>query len=166
MTDDERRAYVREWTKARRARETADERTARLDRNREAQRARTARLADQGTSRYRQLMESDPDYPAVRKVYRDRAHAKMRDTVGFADSNRKQKYGLSRADFDRMRVEQGHACAMCGLHEDANTRATLFVDHDHATGRVRGLLCARCNTGLGYLETVGFVENAGRYLGS
>lgn len=41
---------------------------------------------------------------------------------------------------------------------------TAFVDHNHTSGAVRALLCAGCNSGLGFIEKDGFVEAARRYL--
>ncbi len=58
-----------------------------------------------------------------------------------------KKFGLTGADFNRMLAEQGGVCAIC--RNVCKTGKRLAVDHDHATGRVRGLLCANCNTGLG-----------------
>jgi hypothetical protein len=52
---------------------------------------------------------------------------------------------LSEADFLDLLDEQMGKCAICGWA--GNER--LYVDHDHRTGRVRGLLCNRCNVGLG-----------------
>lgn len=51
---------------------------------------------------------------------------------------------------------------MCG--RTCRTGQRLSVDHDHATGTVRGLLCRRCNAGLGYLEDPVWRSNAERYL--
>jgi Recombination endonuclease VII len=54
------------------------------------------------------------------------------------------KYGISAADYlDLLRV-QNEKCAICRKPGD------LVIDHDHETGAVRGLLCARCNSGLGF----------------
>lgn len=54
------------------------------------------------------------------------------------------KYGLSRADYERLyRIQKGR-CAICGLK-----LPRLDVDHCHVSGRVRGLLCGPCNTRLG-----------------
>ena len=69
------------------------------------------------------------------------------------ESQRRRLYGMAPGDFDRMLVEQGGRCAMPGC--DAKPK---HVDHDHATGRVRSLLCHRCNIGLGFFE-----RNADQY---
>ena len=53
-----------------------------------------------------------------------------------------------------MLAEQDGVCGACGRAETitrAGNLKTLAVDHDHGTGRVRGLLCGRCNTALGLL---------------
>lgn len=54
-----------------------------------------------------------------------------------------------------MLTEQQLVCGICKNPEtcrkDGSTR-TLSVDHDHLTGKVRGLLCHRCNAGLGYFR--------------
>lgn len=57
----------------------------------------------------------------------------------------KARYGINEADWDRMVVEQGGRCAICEVATGA-----LVVDHCHDSGRVRGLLCAPCNKGLGH----------------
>lgn len=56
-------------------------------------------------------------------------------------------YGITESDYDRMLAEQNGTCAICGA-----TESPLAVDHDHETGAVRGLLCQRCNTGLGQMR--------------
>ena len=71
------------------------------------------------------------------------------------------RYGLKPHDADRMRAEQGDACAICGK---AFGKKVPHVEHDHATKKVRALLCARCNLGLGYIEQEGFVSAALAYL--
>lgn len=59
----------------------------------------------------------------------------------------KALYGLTLADWDRMLFEQSGRCATCTAVTEH-----LYVDHCHASGRVRGLLCLRCNSALGWLE--------------
>ena len=60
-------------------------------------------------------------------------------------------YGLRPADYRRMVDEQGGRCAICGGAPNGNGNR-LAVDHDHASGAVRGLLCHGCNAGMGQLK--------------
>ena len=52
-----------------------------------------------------------------------------------------QTYGLTAEQYEALLAHQGGVCAICG----GERRYRLNVDHDHVTGRVRGLLCRRCN---------------------
>jgi hypothetical protein len=69
---------------------------------------------------------------------------------------RARRYGLAPEAYARMLAAQGGTCAICRREETSVDRRTgkvraLSVDHDHATGRVRGLLCGDCNRALGLL---------------
>jgi Recombination endonuclease VII len=68
-------------------------------------------------------------------------------------SHFKNKYGITIAQYDAMSAAQNHKCAVCGGAEsrygNGKGRKRLAVDHDHATGAVRGLLCQDCNVGAG-----------------
>jgi hypothetical protein len=57
----------------------------------------------------------------------------------------KYRYGITDG-CEQLLAEQGGVCAICGREH------ALVVDHNHTTGKVRGMLCQRCNTGLGYFE--------------
>jgi hypothetical protein len=60
----------------------------------------------------------------------------------------RKTYGMSIADYDALLHKQGGRCAICrGSHVGHGEH--LHVDHDHSTGAIRGLLCAKCNTMLG-----------------
>jgi hypothetical protein len=61
---------------------------------------------------------------------------------------RLKMYGLTREQWKAALAGQGGKCAIC---QRADNR-TLSADHDHATGEVRGLLCRRCNLGLGCFQ--------------
>jgi len=54
--------------------------------------------------------------------------------------------------FHARRDTQKGVCAVCGRVETWRLPRKLSVDHDHLTGIVRGLLCHRCNIGIGYFE--------------
>ena len=58
----------------------------------------------------------------------------------------RRRYGITAEDADAMLEEQGGFCAVC------RTEPALHVDHDHATGAVRALLCLGCNGGLGQVK--------------
>lgn len=72
------------------------------------------------------------------------------------------RYGVTREWFEETLEAQGGVCKICGQTNDSGKR--LHVDHDHGTGKVRGLLCFRCNHRLGVLENREWVEAALAYL--
>lgn len=60
------------------------------------------------------------------------------------------KYNLSLAEYDEMLSAQDGSCAIC--RKVPKPDKCLAVDHDHVTGKVRGLLCGNCNRGIGYFR--------------
>lgn len=73
------------------------------------------------------------------------------------------------AEYNALHDGQDGKCAICREPETAAHQSgqlkTLAVDHDHETGKIRGLLCSRCNTAIGLLRhNEQFVEAAGQYL--
>ena len=76
----------------------------------------------------------------------------------------KSIYGISYAEYLTMLEAQGGCCAICGT-SDTGKRKAFAVDHNHTTGKVRGLLCSNCNTGIGNLkEDEGIMLRAMEYL--
>ena len=63
----------------------------------------------------------------------------------------RHRYGLSQQEYQDMFKEQCGVCYLCKKPQSGNK--PLFVDHCHTTGKTRKLLCARCNTFIGYIET-------------
>lgn len=96
--------------------------------------------------------------------------ARHADTVHAAKL--RNSYGMIPGDYGRLLAEQNGVCAICGKdepdsHGRTGTKFRLSVDHCHATGRVRGLLCNRCNRAIGLLgDNVELLERAIRYLKS
>ena len=62
------------------------------------------------------------------------------------------KHGMSIEDYDTLLEKQNGVCAICMEPETGVEGQRLAVDHDHETGRVRGLLCRKCNLGIGNLD--------------
>lgn len=64
-------------------------------------------------------------------------------------------YQITELEYAALLYAQDGLCAVCQRPELGTFRGRpkrLSVDHDHETGRVRGLLCSRCNRGIGYLQ--------------
>lgn len=73
----------------------------------------------------------------------------------------KNTYNITAEEFTYMVMEQGGVCAIC---QNPST-SSLVVDHDHTTGAVRGLLCQKCNSGIGFLgDSLKGLEKAINYL--
>jgi hypothetical protein len=80
-------------------------------------------------------------------------------------------YSLSQAgvnvtaeDFHKLLSEQNGKCAVCGYAPKENEKR-LCIDHDHNTNEVRGLLCSRCNRGIGMFgDNANFLKSAASYL--
>lgn len=72
-----------------------------------------------------------------------RIENKQRTPERVRAANLKKQYGITPAQWDEMFEAQGRVCAICLADEP------LHVDHNHATGALRELLCAHCNHGLG-----------------
>jgi len=65
-----------------------------------------------------------------------------------ADWQRLRKYGLTKDSYQNLLEKQNNLCVIC----TKEFTTTPHVDHDHSTGKVRGLLCYPCNSGLGQFE--------------
>lgn len=92
-----------------------------------------------------------------RQVARERRSSNKRE---FRSRRLMEEYGITADDYDRMYSEQGGLCLICGKSEK------LFVDHSHITGKVRSLLCSKCNSLIGFCrENTPTLESAIEYLG-
>lgn len=63
----------------------------------------------------------------------------------------RRHFGITIEEYERLLSEQNSRCGICETEKCA-TGKSFAVDHDHTTGRVRGLLCKKCNLALGFLE--------------
>lgn len=79
----------------------------------------------------------DPKWAAARKAEGRRYHLKV-------------KYSITETEYDDLLEKQNGRCAIC--KEICTTGRRLAVDHNHQTGAIRGLLCGRCNRGIGHFR--------------
>lgn len=74
-----------------------------------------------------------------------------------------RRYKITEEEFNNLLEKQNYVCAIC--KEKCVTFKNLCIDHDHKTGKVRGLLCLRCNKGLGdFRDNIDLLKNAIIYL--
>jgi len=78
----------------------------------------------------------------------------------------KTEYGITLEQYEAMLESQGYVCAICSEPPDSNSKKPfLAVDHRHASGNIRALLCLRCNLGLGYFrERIDILQSAIDYI--
>jgi hypothetical protein len=97
-------------------------------------------LAEFGSNR----ASSDGRTSYCKPCHNERTKAgKERLYGGAREYHLRHRYGITGAQYDQLVADQGGVCALCRQREPQH------VDHDHLTGRVRGVLCSCCNQGLG-----------------
>ena|SRR3990167_131816 len=75
-------------------------------------------------------------------------------------TNLKKRYKVTYSEFEQLKREQENRCKICKKFSGGRR---LSIDHNHETGRVRGLLCYKCNTAIGLMDSSSF-ERARAYL--
>ena len=63
-----------------------------------------------------------------------------------------QRYGITNEQYNKMIEVQENCCGVCGKQGGTTKSTKLHIDHDHKTGKVRGLLCVGCNMLVGFVE--------------
>lgn len=165
MTPEEKKAYMAAWYQKNKARLGPERREylaayyqankekaaavgkAYREKNREAvlERERAYRQSARGRETQRAWREANSE-----KVKASKRAERQRNKDTRRDYDFRQKYGITLADYDRMFAEQDGLCAICFQPPTGGRR--MAVDHNHETGKVRGLLCLRCNLAIGNLR--------------
>ena len=118
-----------------------------------------------GRENYQKARKRNPE---IRK----RANAKNRERWAKDPSMSKKhrelaylrRYGITIARYNEILQQQDGKCKICGLEASENTYGKLYIDHDHYTGTIRGLLCRSCNIGIAHVKNVDWLAKAGKYL--
>jgi hypothetical protein len=146
-----RAAYQREWRKKN------------LDKSKAYQREWREKNAERLNARDREQRKKNPEkaLARLRKWYKknpEKAASNSREwhkknpekiATRLRKSRLKSKFGIGVEYYEALLRSQKEGCAICGK-QGSNKRA-LAVDHCHVTGKIRGLLCGRCNMGIGLL---------------
>lgn len=99
---------------------------------------------------------NNPEY--IKQYYKT---LKGKETQRRADL--KLRYGITIEDYDQMFELQNGKCKVCGSEDNGNKR--FHIDHNHKSGKIRGLLCNRCNLMLGHAkEDIEILTKAIQYL--
>lgn len=102
----------------------------------------------------------------LRQLDRDRYRDRYRDKI--RARKRERKYGITQDQYDEMLARQMNVCPIClepfSESRDAGDWFIPAVDHDHETGRVRGILHRRCNLAIEFLMSDEDIARARRYL--
>lgn len=125
-----------------------------------------------GVTRYKDPAYRDKYYVANRESIRAKArarHEKVRGTPEYSELIRRKalriNYGLTEDQYTMMLQEQSSSCAICKAPYVEQKMKRLHVDHNHVSGKVRGLLCSSCNLGLGkFSDSAEMLRAAAEYL--
>lgn len=91
-------------------------------------------------------------YPEKARAIERKRSATPRRKVYEQARGLRRSFNLTRGEYDLMLARQGGRCAICGRTDSGRPGARFYVDHDHATGGIRELLCISCNVGIGLLN--------------
>lgn len=116
-----------------------------------------------------QLIDRRLKSPEVFRTYKNKSDARQAGTQKLKDQRKnwalKSAYGITLEDYGAMLEKQNGCCAICGSSDTGSKHSHFHVDHSHDTDKVRALLCAGCNIGLGaFKENIDALQNAVAYL--
>jgi hypothetical protein len=119
--------------------------------SKEKQKAAVKKWAIDNKPRMKELQSTwEKKNDEARKAYKKKYYQENKEKV-LADTRKfklLRKYGITIPQYESMYTAQNGVCAICKRKTNENLR----VDHCHKTGKVRGLLCHNCNTGIGHFR--------------
>lgn len=90
-------------------------------------------------------MEKDEQKKAKARAYAKNYYEKNKQEISF--KNKQKRTGITDQEYEKLLKDQDGFCALCGTKQE-----TLCIDHCHETDKIRGLLCHRCNMGIGFFN--------------
>lgn len=147
-----RKAYLREYMASEKGKEAV---------HRAQQKYVNSKKGKEARRRYQMSAAGREAFNRGRRIYRASAAGKAMARK----HHLKRNFGLSEQDYETMFSRQNGCCAICGSAKLNGHGRRLVVDHDHATTKVRELLCHPCNSLLGYArDKIHVLANAISYL--
>jgi hypothetical protein len=116
--------------------------------------------------RLKYQIEYDNAHKEERKEYKKHYYKKNDELFKkkYKRNDLKRKFGITQEEYNIIYESQNGCCLICGSHSNTHNKA-LAVDHNHTTGKIRGLLCAKCNQGLGlFRDDINILTKAIDYL--
>lgn len=105
-------------------------------------------------------LKIDKEKKKKARLYAKQYYKENKTSIGY--QFRLKKYGVETDDYDNLVKNQENRCAIC---KELPTIRKLAIDHDHIRGKIRGLLCHKCNVGLGLFEdNIAILKSAINYL--
>lgn len=130
--------------------------------NKERWPRRTKEQQDQYNATRREKYASDDEYrEAQKQLVKEYWQANPR----VRKNQRLRQYNITIEEYEEMLEAHGHKCAICGYSDKSSPKFFPMVDHDHASGKVRGILCSNCNTAIGKMkDNPELLKRAAEYL--
>lgn len=113
---------------------------------------------------YKKWKESNPEKAKERwRMASNRYHGKDPATRNL--KCRIRRVNMTESEYFKILESQKGRCKICGIEEKYTSKKRLHIDHNHSTGKIRGLLCSNCNTALGLMkDDVLILKSAIQYL--
>lgn len=112
--------------------------------------------------------EHNKKWTTNNKAWRQEYNKKNREKIYNTNRNHtlKRLYGITLEEYNTLFLNQKGCCSICEVHQlDLTDPRALAVDHNHTTGKVRGLLCSTCNKALGlFNDSIDLLMKATNYL--
>lgn len=134
------------------------------ERNKEKLRQQRIRRKDK-IKAWKEKYYSDPQKKEEARAYSRAYYYKQNGIEKGFNSKLRTRFGITRDQYDFLLKCQNDGCAICGANVARKNAKHLAVDHDHQTGKVRGLLCTRCNRVIGsFQDNPDLLRKAAQYL--
>lgn len=123
---------------------------------------RTKEQQDQYNAARREKYASDETY---RELQKQLVKEYWRSNPRVRKNQRLRQYNITVDEYEDLLDAHGHKCAICGYSDKSKPKFFPLVDHDHESGKVRGILCSNCNMAIGKMkDNPELLRKAAKYL--